>query len=133
MRDIREIEERYKRRQESKGKINILKKRYIIILVLAIAFITNPGEDKHKSVLKSRIYEAIHPEVLPGNTDNTYLFESDMLVNQIVDSYVDYSNYFLFSTTDIMWQEHKAVVGIGFFGYVFIPDKVNELLSNYKS
>lgn len=132
MRDIREIEARYRRREESKGKINILKKRYIIILILIVAFITNPSEDKHKSVVKSRIYGVMYVNPLTSNEESS-AYQTDMLVNQIVDTYVSYSNYLLFSTTNVTWKGETMYIGIGIFGYVYIPEKVNEILLNYKS
>ena len=131
MRDIREIEARYRRREESRGKINILKKRYIIILILIIAFVTNPSENKHKTVVKSRIYEVMHVNPLISKEDSS-TYQSDMLVNQIVDTYVNYSNYLLFSTTNVTWKGESKPVGIGIFGYVYIPETVDEMLLNYK-
>ncbi|MFV0418405.1 MAG: hypothetical protein ACK5KT_06720 [Dysgonomonas sp.] len=131
MRDLREIEARYRRREESKGKINILKKRYIIILLLIIAFITNPSEDKHKSVVKSRIYSVIHSDLLISD-DEMSGYESDIFVNQIVDTHVSYSNYLLFSTTNVTWKGDRMLIGIGIFGYVYIPEKIDEMLLNYK-
>lgn len=131
MRDIREIEARYRRREESKGKINILKKRYIIILILVIAFITNPSEEKQKSAVKSRIYGMIHSNPLISN-EEIPTYQSDMLVNQIVDTHVSYSNYLLFSTTSVTWKGETMYIGIGIFGYVYIPEKVDQMLLNYK-
>jgi len=133
MRDIEEIEERYRNREARKGKINILKKRYVIILVLLIAFITNPSEDKHQQVVKSKINEVLRISVLPAEKDEQSGYEFDnVLVDQIVDSYTSYNNYFLFSTTDVIWKGKTDIIGIGLFGYVFIPGKVDEILLNYK-
>lgn len=132
MRDIKEIEKRYRRRQESRGKINLLKKRYFVFLILVIAFVTNPSEDKLKNTLKSRIYKITQTKTIPQGEDDIFAYKSDMLVDQIIGSYVSYSNYFLFSTMDITWQGNTGIIGIGVFGYVYIPQKINELLINYK-
>lgn len=132
MRDIRAIEERYRRRQESKGKI-VLKKRYFIILILVVAFITNPNEEKHKDVMKSRVFEVVGSNSLfLENATDLLGYESNTVIDQLVDSYVSSDNYFLFSTTNVTWQGQTRTIGLGIFGNVFIPDKVDEMIKNYQ-
>lgn len=130
MRDIKEIEAGYRRRAESKGKVNLLKKRYILILIILIAFVTNPSKEKHRNVIKGKI------NVVMG-ADNPYVGgdssgHEDVFLNEMIDSYISYSNYLLFSTIGVDYQGETRVIGIGVFGYVYIPDKVEEMLLNYK-
>lgn len=130
MRDIKEIEAGYRRRAEAKGKVNLFKKRYIFILIILIAFVTNPSKEKHRNVIKEKV------NAVMGN-DNSYAGENlpeyeDVLLNEIIDSYINYSNYLLFSTISTGYQGETRVIGFGAFGIVYIPGKVEEMLLNYK-
>lgn len=128
MRDIKEIEKRYRQREEKKGKINIiLKKRYLLILIFVIAFLTNPSKDKHRQTVTNEIYKALgmqpQENMYTGSVDNS-------LVETLLDSYIGYTNYFLFSTTNLTLEGKTSVIGVGAFGKVYIPDISEKILSN---
>ena len=127
MKDIREIEARYEHRRKTKGKINILKKRYIIVAILLIAIITNPGREEHKNKVMQLVEVALKSNIYT-NTNETLHF--DPFIEQMVDSYIDYSNYFFFSTTSANIQGSSKIVAFGAFGYVYIPDKLEEIITN---
>lgn len=126
MKDIKEIEARYEHRKNTKGKVNLLKKRYIIIAILLIAVITNPSKARHKSKVLQLVETAMGANI-HTNSDVVHL---DPFLEQMVDSYIDYSNYLFFSTTNVNIQGSSKVIGIGLFGYVYIPDKLEEIIKN---
>lgn len=127
MRDIKEIEARYEYRKNTRGKVNLLKKRYILIFILLLALITNPGKEKHKHKIMQRVEAAMGANVFPADIKD---MQNDPFLDRIVDSYIDYSNYFFFSTTSAKIRGSSKTVGVGVFGYVYIPDKLEEVIKN---
>lgn len=127
MRNIKEIEARYEQRRETKGKVNLFKKRYILIVVLLVAFITNPGKEKHKNKVLQRVESAIGTNVYSSESGG---IQRDSVLDRIVDSYIDYSNYFFFSTTSIQYQGEYRTIGIGMLGYVYIPESLGTIIKN---
>lgn len=127
MRDIKEIEARYEHRKNTKGKINLFKKRYIIIAILLVAIITNPSKERHKDKVIQRVEAAMGTVVYPSTTEG---LKNDPFLDKIVDSYIKYSNYFLFSTTSVKFQGHSQTIGFGMFGFVYIPEKLEEVVKN---
>lgn len=102
-------------------------------MILVVAFITNPNEEKHKDVMKSRVFEVVGSNSLfLENATDLLGYESNTVIDQLVDSYVSSDNYFLFSTTNVTWQGQTRTIGLGIFGNVFIPDKVDEMIKNYQ-
>lgn len=125
MRDIKEIENRYEQRKNVRGKINILKKRYIIILILLIAIITNPSKERYKS----KIVEIVNASIgINGYANDDVTLPADTLLDQILESYMVYSNYFLFSTISVDYKGNSKVVGFGAFGFIYIPNQLEDIL-----
>jgi hypothetical protein len=114
MRDLKEIEKRYKgsNRIPKRGG-NLFKKSYLIILALIVAFLTNPDEQKHKEAVKSKIENIVMPSQSEYNAGNPY-------IDQLVNTHVGSTSYFFFSTTEVTWDEEKRTIGFGIFGHVFL-------------
>lgn len=121
MRNIDEIEKRYEEKRRL-GTRTILKKRYIIVVILLIAFFTNPNEEKHKAVILSKV---IHTVAIVHTDD---FVSQDTRLEMMVDRYISSSNYIFFSTTNIMWEGKKGIIGIGIFGKVFVFDIADDIL-----
>ncbi|NDV96290.1 hypothetical protein D0T84_15415 [Dysgonomonas sp. 521] len=130
MRDIKEIEKRYKdpKRIPKKGS-HLLKKRYLLILILLIAFFTNPSVEKHKEAVKQRVNKI----VLPADPSGSGFVGNHPYVDQFVESYVSRTDYYLFSTTTVSRDYQVITIGLGIFGHVFISDMVDEKLKQIGS
>ena len=125
MRDIKEIEARYEQRQNTRGKINLLKKRYIIISLLLIAVITNPSKEKYKN----KIIEMVSISTKVGEYPNAgHSYSEEILLEQVIDSYVSYSNYILFSTIHVNHRGSRKIIGFGGLGYIYIPNQLGDFL-----
>ncbi|MDU1889346.1 MAG: hypothetical protein E6767_01530 [Dysgonomonas sp.] len=124
MRDIKDIEERYRNRKP-RGSIT-LRKWYLIIPVLLIAFIVNPNEEQHKKEVKSRIEKATFTS-LPANNLSDYE-TGNMIIDQLTDRYITSTNYIFFSTTNITWQGQTHTIGLGVFGHVFLSGNIDNYL-----
>jgi hypothetical protein len=122
MRDIKEIEKRYKDpgRIPKRGS-RLLKKRYFFFLILVIAFITNPGESKHKEAVSKKVNSI----VLPPAPSGLEYAGNHPYVDQLVNTHVYRSNYYLFSTTKVSWDNQVITIGLGLFGYVFLSDMID--------
>lgn len=116
-------------------------KHYIILascLFVLIAALTNPGTEKHKEKVKLKMNEFYEKEM--NKEDN---IETDQwaksgksigmmlgksMINMMIDNAVTSSNYILFSTTNVTWEGKTKSVGVGFFGNVFLSEKIDEAL-----
>lgn len=103
---------------------HLLKKRYLLILILIIAFFTNPNEEKHKEAVKQKINRM----VLPVDPSGSGYVGNHPYVDQFVETYVSRSDYYLFSTTKVSRDYQVITIGIGIFGHVFISDMIDEKL-----
>jgi len=125
MRDIKQIERRYKdpNRIPRKGS-HLLKKRYFFFLILVIALITNPGEDSHKAAVSKKVNSI----VLPADPSGSGYVGSHPYVDQLIDTHVSRTNHYLFSTTQVSWDNQVITVGLGLFGHVFLSDMIDREL-----
>ncbi|WP_108822044.1 hypothetical protein [Dysgonomonas sp. Marseille-P4361] len=127
MRDIKEIENRYEQRKNTQGKVNLFKKRYIVILILLIAIITNPSKERYKNKIVEIVDSSIGVSEYSSEKSTPHV---DTLLDQILESYMNYSNYFLFSTISVEDKGTSKVVGFGAFGFIYIPDQLKEVLQS---
>lgn len=109
-----------------------------LFLVIAIAFFTNPTPSEHKAAVKEVLNEHLKKSI---NSNFPDLSEdqnaaSDMgmmlggaLVEMLVENMVASEDYFLFSVTQITWNNNTRTVGIGLFGHVMISDELEEHLN----
>lgn len=127
MRDIKEIENRYEQRKNTQGKVNLFKKRYIVILILLVAIITNPSKERYKNKIVEIVDSSIGVSEYSSEKSTPQV---DTLLDQILESYMNYSNYFLFSTISVEDKGDSKVVGFGAFGFIYIPDQLKEVLQS---
>lgn len=123
MRDIKEIEKRYKNRDRLPSRTsNLFKKRYLIIVILIVAFITNPNENKHKEAVKNKVNGIVMPIDASGyQTENPY-------IEQLIATHVSSSDYLFFSTTEATWNNQTITIGFGIFSNVFLSKMINEII-----
>ena len=110
------------------------------VLVIVIAVITNPNEDKHKSAVKSKLIGSKISNALTDKTNNTGNSDKDAarrigvvlgsviggsIVEEMVDNLVTTDNYIVFSTTKVNVKGENKITGFGAFGNVFLSDKLN--------
>jgi hypothetical protein len=110
----------------------------IIVVAALIAIVTNPGQDKHREFIKTKLNASMQ-KLYDANADDTAgqwgkagqapgVMFGGAIVNQIVDNLVHSDNYVLFSLTKITWQGETGIIGIGAYGNVFITKKLDEAL-----
>lgn len=123
MRDIKEIEKRYKDRNRiPKRTSNLFKKKYFIVIILIVAFITNPSENKHKEAVRDKVNGIVMPVDISGyQTENPY-------IEQLIATRVSSTDYLFFSTTQATWDNQTVTIGFGVFSNVFLSKMINEII-----
>jgi hypothetical protein len=120
-----------------------MKKSYItlvlISMIILIAVITNPNQERHKEVIKDRIMTYLQKSINIDQAEpkNDWaetgqalgIMLGGALVDRIVDNLISTDNYVLFSRTKITWNGKTKIIGIGAFGNVFITSKLDESLN----
>ncbi|POY36413.1 hypothetical protein C3K47_11745 [Solitalea longa] len=120
-----------------------MKKNHVVLLIFSliilVAVLTNPNQDRHKEVLKNKLNAYLQKSMKKSHTKSKNKWEQagqalgimlgGALIDQITDNLVSTDNYVLFSTTKITWEGQAKVIGIGAFGNVFISEKVDKLLN----
>jgi hypothetical protein len=123
-----------------------MKNKYIFLLFggtfLLIAVLTNPNQERHKEVVKSKLNVIVQKAMKDGlkNSDTSSeqlgsalgLMLGGALLDRMIETMVSTDNYVLFSTTKITWEGKSKLIGIGAFGNVFISDKIDEALKEGK-
>ena len=119
-------------------KKNLISTLFLILIVL-VAIFTNPGSERHKETIKSKlnIYlqkvmkdnlkEASEEEQQAGQAIGMLL--GGAIIDRIIDNTLSTNNYLLFSTTKISWEGETKIIGIGAFGNVFLTGKLDEALN----
>lgn len=120
-----------------------MKKSYLIFaaigLIVLVAILTNPNEDKHKEVMKSKANSYMQKYIKGSLTETDSEQEQagqglgmmlgGVLVDRIIDNIVSVNNYILFSTTEISWDGQTKVIGVGAFGNVYVTSKLDEAMN----
>lgn len=120
-----------------------MKKNYVFLgiigLIIIIAVITNPNQDRHKEVIKTKLNTYIQKSMNEKQTETNNKWEqagqvlgmmiSGAIIDPIIDNLVSTDNYVLFSTTKITWDGKTKIVGIGAFGNVFLTSQLNDALN----
>jgi hypothetical protein len=110
----------------------------VIGAIAVAAFLTNPGQEKHKEAVRNKFDTYMQKTLKDGlsgaNNDWGKAGQiiggavSGAIVAQLTDQVVSVGNYYLFSTTKITWNGQTNVVGIGAFGNVFLSGKIDDAL-----
>ena len=119
-----------------------MKKNYVALfvigLLLLIAVITNPNEDRHKEVVKAKFNSYVQmsmPKELSEADDEggqasqgLAMMLGGAMIDGIIANIVTTDNYVIFSTTNVSWEGKSKVIGIGVFGNIFLTGKLDEVL-----
>ena len=112
-----------------------MKKNYffagIIGLLVLVAVLTNPNQDRHKEVIKAKLTTYLQKSMKESNEFGQALglMFGGVFVNQILDQMITTDNYVLFSTTKITWEGKSKTIGIGVFGNVFVTKELDDALN----
>jgi hypothetical protein len=121
-----------------------MKKQYLVYGIIAVVFLvailTNPSQDRHKEVLKTKLNAFMQKTLKETPVDPTNPFAQagqtfgimlgDLMVDKILGSLVSTDNYLIFSTTKLTIDGEPKVIGFGAFGNVFLSGKIDEALDN---
>lgn len=111
----------------------------VLILIVLVAIFTNPGSERHKETIKSKLNVYLQ-KVMKNDLKETSEEEQQagqaigmllggVIIDQIIDNTLSTNNYLLFSTTKISWEGETKIIGIGAFGNVFLTGKLDEALN----
>ncbi len=105
----------------------------IFVVSLLIAYFTNPKEEVHKEMLKTRLMEVLDETMLERQDDviaySAWKLAGRQMVETFADHYISVDNYFLFSLTRLHWDGESYITGIGGFGEVYITKRLNSELA----
>ncbi|WP_312207928.1 DUF4359 domain-containing protein [Epilithonimonas hominis] len=117
------------------------KNQFIIFfstIVLITLIITNPSEQNHVEVVKSKLKVAFKKKMTKEMlSDESNSLESvgnglgillgDTFIDKMTDGFVSRNNYFLFSTTNVEYKDQSKMIGLGILGNVFVSDKIDNI------
>lgn len=119
-----------------------MKKSYILLaavgLILLIAVITNPSQERHKEVLRAKLNASMQntfkshqsEESGWGEAGNAIgLMMGGAMIQSLVDNMVSTDNYLVFSVTKITFEGKSRMVGVGAFGNVFLTSQLDKELN----
>jgi len=105
----------------------------IFVVILLIAYFTNPKEEIHKELLKIRLMEVFDETMLERQDDviaySAWKLAGGQVVETFADNYISVDNYFLFSLTRLHWDGESYITGIGGFRKVYITKRLNSELA----
>lgn len=121
-----------------------MRKNHIIIssiaIILLVAVITNPNQERHKEVIKEKLNSYMHKTMSEGlsESDNEWeqagqalgMMLGGVLIDKIISNAITTDNYVIFSTTKMTWKGESKVIGVGAFGNIFLSNKVDEALDS---
>ena len=109
----------------------------IIISVFLIAFLTNPGPEKHQEKLKVKLTDYLQKASEENMSESDDMMEKagtslglmfgELIIEEITQEMVTIDNYVFFSTTKVILPDESKTIGFGILGNVFISSKLDEL------
>ena len=111
----------------------------VLILIVLVAIFTNPGSERHKETIKSKLnvylQKVMKDELKEASEEERQASQAigmllgGAIIDQIIDKTLSTNNYLLFSTTKISWEGETRIIGIGAFGNVFLTEKLDDALN----
>lgn len=99
------------------------------IAILIAAFLTNPKTEQHEGRVTAKAMELMKAQASGSKKDVMRLgmdVFGRVLVQQFVEDNVRVKNYYLFSLTQIRWDNKDVTVGLGLFNKVWLSPKIDE-------
>ena len=112
---------------------NVPKKAWRIIIPVAILLlfgITNPSKTKHVEAIHTELMKAIAQE--GGNEATVYASLGAGIIDKVLVSQLDVSNYLIFSVGSLQNGASSKMVSFGILGHVFTTGLDKEALGNMK-
>ncbi len=120
-----------------------MKSNYTVLiaigLILLVAVLTNPNQDRHKEVLRAKFNSYMQKSMSERHTESGNEWEQagqalgmmlgGALIDGIISNLVITDNYVIFSTTKMTWKGESKVIGVGVFGNVFLTNKIDKALN----
>lgn len=121
-----------------------MKKSYVFLtiigVILLVAILTNPNQDRHKEVLKNKLNAVIQKEMAnkADQSDDGFgqagealgMMFGSAIVDRMIDNMVSADNYVLFSITKITVKGESKTIGVGVFGNVYLVKELDDKLNN---
>ncbi len=110
---------------------------FFIALVLVLAAISNPSEEKHQAVLKAKLKKHLNDKMEEESEQGNEIGDllkgfgkalGGVVIDAAVETKVSSDDYLIFSLTRIDYDGEEHMVGLGLFGQVFITQKLDEAL-----
>lgn len=106
--------------------------------ILAITIFTNPSQEMHKDIVKSKLTTYYQKSIEKDETIPKNGFSAlgsllgTSLINTLVQNSVSSDNYLFFSVTKVAYEGEENSIGFGVLGNVFLSDRVEEAFQNEK-
>ena len=112
----------------------------IISLILLIAVLTNPDQNRHKEIIKTKLITYLQKSLDKDQAETRDEWKQanqalgimlgGIIVEKVLGNFMSIDNYVVFSTTKITWEGESRIIGIGAFGNVFLTRELDEALQN---
>ncbi len=113
---------------------------FVIGLMLLLAILTNPNQDRHKEVVKAKLNSYMQKSISEGLSGTGNEFEQagqalgvmlgGPIIDGVISNIVTTDYLVIFSTTKISWEGESKVIGVGAFGNVFLTRELDEALED---
>ena len=110
----------------------------IISLIVLVAVLTNPDQNRHKEVIKTKLITYLQKSLDKDQAETRDEWKQanhalgimlgGIIVEKVLENFMSIDNYVVFSTTKITWEGESRVIGIGAFGNVFLTRELDEAL-----
>jgi hypothetical protein len=88
-----------------------------LIILFALAVITNPSERKHKDAVKREVNAMLEAQL--GKKGDFFSWEPK-LKGKAINFFIERENCYVYSKTKFKVLEEEKVIGYGFFGFVIL-------------
>lgn len=109
----------------------------LIFIVLAIAVLTKPDRQMHKTELKYECTQLMNRTI--SNRTSGFWEKAGLalgnifgktLIENVIDEMVEVDDFFFFSTASIRWNGKSSLVSIGAFGKVFLTHELENAIED---
>ncbi|MGP1378668.1 MAG: zinc-ribbon domain-containing protein [Prevotella veroralis] len=120
--------------QSRKDKLfNVPKKAWRIIIPVAVLLLlcfTNPSKTKHVEAIHTELMKALEQQ--GGSEATVYASLGAGIIDKVLVSKLDVSNYFIFSVGSLQNGKKSKVVSFGILGHVFTSELDKDAFSDLK-
>ncbi len=106
----------------------------IFLVLIAIAFFTNPSKEAHKEALRTKLTQVIDESMAERQNDavtfGAWKLAGPQMTEVFLQNNFAVDDYKVLSLTKINWDNQSYIVGVGAFGNVWITKRLNKELAN---